>query len=57
MAIKIWQCLRCSHEWAGRSTVTAEKPKYCAKCHSPYWNTPRGTVPAHRPKKAKEEEE
>jgi len=31
---KVFECLRCGHEWFGRK---AEKPKSCPKCHSYYW--------------------
>ena len=30
-------CLRCGHTWVKR----IEKPKFCPKCRSPYWDTPR----------------
>ena len=29
------KCMRCMCEWEGRKEA---KPKYCAKCHSPYWD-------------------
>ena len=32
-----YTCNRCGHTWIPRTL----KPKYCAKCHSPYWNKPR----------------
>lgn len=32
------ECLRCGHTWKARK---AEKPLACAKCHNPYWDTPR----------------
>lgn len=37
---KVWfyTCCRCQHEWQGR---TEDHPKVCAKCKSPYWDTPR----------------
>lgn len=31
-------CNRCGHRWWPRS---AEIPKRCAKCNSPYWDKPR----------------
>ena len=30
-------CLRCGHTWVKR----IEKPKFCPRCRSPYWDTPR----------------
>jgi hypothetical protein len=35
----ILSCLRCSHSWLRRS-LTSE-PKFCPRCHSPYWNRQR----------------
>ncbi len=32
-------CLRCSHRWISRKQNS--EPRVCAKCRSPYWNTPR----------------
>ena len=32
------KCLRCGHEWIPRQP---KKPKYCARCNSPYWNKPK----------------
>ncbi len=32
-------CLRCSHSWLRRS-LTSE-PKFCPRCHSPYWSKAR----------------
>jgi hypothetical protein len=32
-------CLRCSHSWLRRN-LTSE-PKFCPRCHSPYWNRQR----------------
>ena len=31
-------CERCGHEWYPRSPVL---PRYCPKCTSAYWDTPR----------------
>jgi len=31
---KVYECLRCSHEWVGRK---AEKPKSCPRCRSYAW--------------------
>lgn len=38
--VQVWQyqCCRCEHEWLGRMDAD---PRVCAKCKSPYWNTPR----------------
>lgn len=39
-AVKVLRvCLRCSWKWLDRGKG---KPKVCASCHSPYWDTPRG---------------
>jgi hypothetical protein len=35
-----YRCERCGHEWIPRGGAEAV-PKVCAKCRSPYWNTPR----------------
>lgn len=32
------KCLRCGYEWIPRQP---KKPKYCARCNSPYWNKPK----------------
>jgi predicted Zn-ribbon and HTH transcriptional regulator len=32
------KCLRCGYEWIPRQR---KKPKYCARCNSPYWNKPK----------------
>lgn len=32
------KCERCGHEWKRRS---ADLPKVCPKCKSPYWNKER----------------
>lgn len=32
------KCLRCGYEWIPRQP---KKPKYCARCNSPYWNSPK----------------
>lgn len=41
MKIKVdaFQCERCSHIWLPHKRE--EAPGRCAKCKSPYWNTPR----------------
>ena len=31
-------CLRCEHRWPQRGP---SKPRWCAKCRSPYWDRPR----------------
>jgi len=31
-------CLRCGHKWMRR---TAEKPRFCPKCTSIYWDKPK----------------
>ena len=33
-------CLRCLHFWFQKGD---HAPKACARCNSPYWNTPRTT--------------
>lgn len=33
-----FECLRCGHIWIPR---TDNKPKFCPKCNSPYWDRPR----------------
>jgi len=44
-------CERCGHKWFTRYT---KSPKYCAECHSPYWNKARrkprfsATVPSNK---------
>ena len=38
--MKINVCLRCSHQWPSK----LEKSRTCAKCRSPYWDVPKGTV-------------
>jgi DNA-directed RNA polymerase subunit RPC12/RpoP len=48
-----WRCERCGHEWLARKNWE-DKPRVCARCKSPYWDTPRKT-PA-KPKKPKEDE-
>ena len=35
-----YRCERCGHEWVPRGGGDDE-PRVCAKCKSPYWNTPR----------------
>ena len=36
--IKKQKCTRCGHEWYPESETL---PKYCPRCHSPYWNKER----------------
>ena len=36
--IKGYICERCSYIWKSRGK---KEPVVCAKCKSPYWNTPR----------------
>ena len=36
-----YQCLRCLYSWFARSE---DRPIVCPKCHSPYWDKPRGTL-------------
>ncbi len=33
-----YRCERCGYEWVPRSKG---EPRVCARCKSPYWNTPR----------------
>ena len=35
--LPIFECNRCGHQWHPRTW----EPKFCPKCHSPYWNSPR----------------
>jgi len=44
--IKIWNCLRCNHQWASKM----QKPRICPRCKSPYWAIPKGTLKMGRPK-------
>jgi death on curing protein len=34
-------CFRCYHCWTSRED---KNPKYCPKCHSPYWSKPRKNI-------------
>lgn len=36
--VNIWKCKRCGHEWIPRKK---EKPRFCPKCRSIYWDTPK----------------
>lgn len=38
--IKVWECLRCGHQWASRMDCV---PRNCAKCKSTAWQTKRRT--------------
>lgn len=41
---KIWSCLRCNANWAGRWNKVFRdfpQPVRCPRCSSPYWNKPR----------------
>lgn len=31
------ECKRCQKNWENK----VENPKFCPKCHSPYWRIPR----------------
>lgn len=35
---KGYKCLRCKHKWIPRKE---KKPRWCPKCHSPYWDKQR----------------
>jgi predicted Zn-ribbon and HTH transcriptional regulator len=35
--LKVFQCLKCGHDWASRS----ERPTICPKCKSAYWDRPK----------------
>lgn len=37
--IKLLHCLRCDYDWWPRKI--GEKPKFCPRCNSPYWDKPR----------------
>jgi predicted Zn-ribbon and HTH transcriptional regulator len=39
MSVNFQECKRCGHKWLPRTT---EPPVVCPKCHSPYWNKPKG---------------
>jgi hypothetical protein len=43
LEVSACQCARCGHIWlpTGWNGEPAELPKCCAKCKSPYWNTPK----------------
>jgi predicted Zn-ribbon and HTH transcriptional regulator len=43
---KVWVCARCGHEWLDRK---GQKPLRCAKCKSPYWDTPKRRKHAEGP--------
>lgn len=45
MKLPTYQCTRCKQTWHPR---IATLPKRCAKCKSPYWNTPK-TKKENRP--------
>jgi DNA-directed RNA polymerase subunit RPC12/RpoP len=55
-----YRCQRCEHEWVprglkpsadgGKPEESAETPRVCPKCKSPYWDKPR-QVPAKDKKK------
>jgi len=44
----ILKCLRCGHQWIRR---IPGRPKKCAACDSPYWDTKPGELPMGRPRK------
>ena len=46
--IKQLKCLRCGKAWFPKKPNS--KPKHCAKCNTPYWNTIKGSVPRGRRK-------
>jgi hypothetical protein len=33
--VKVYECKRCKHEWAGR---LPRPPRVCPRCNSPYWD-------------------
>ena len=37
--VQAFKCERCNYVWCPREKN--DKPKTCAKCRSPYWDTPR----------------
>ncbi len=39
-------CTRCQYHWWPRQVTT---PKRCARCKSPYWNSPRKQPPVAKP--------
>ena len=39
-----YRCERCGHQWLPRGD-SAEEPRVCPRCKSPYWNRPRRTRP------------
>ena len=39
---KFWECKRCGHIWVSNGIkLKKDKPIYCPKCKSPYWNKKR----------------
>jgi predicted Zn-ribbon and HTH transcriptional regulator len=44
---RIYKCVRCGYEWAGRKIT---EPKKCARCASPYWDKP--VIKYNRPRKS-----
>jgi predicted Zn-ribbon and HTH transcriptional regulator len=40
VSIPTVNCLRCGHKWNPRIA----NPRVCARCHSPWWDTPRPSI-------------
>ena len=38
ITLPVYKCTRCQYEWIPRGKT---KPKFCARCNSPYWDRPR----------------
>lgn len=49
----MWNCLKCGHSWKGY--FPSQRPKYCSKCNSPYWQTPRRTATVFARQKVRDE--
>ena len=43
-------CERCGYAWIARVVPASQQPARCAKCKSPYWNSPRKPKPGDKPK-------
>lgn len=48
--IKVYNCLRCSHEWPSKMSIT---PSRCPRCDSRGWQTPAPPPKLHIERKPK----
>jgi DNA-directed RNA polymerase subunit RPC12/RpoP len=39
--VRVYHCTRCGEDWPARKKKHLGAPKYCPRCHSPYWNKKR----------------